>query len=310
MKTLILNANNVVAGSNNSKFQYNFPQGGYTYKDELIAIQEIAQYFSTFNVTTTYNNNKFSYIWVDGTPVNITIPNSFLQITDLNAFLQSVMVANGHYLVETVSGNFVYLIEIVVNQSLYAVQINNFLISTTIATANGWALPASPTWVLPVLNILPYIVIPANNNFGLLLGISAGQYPAGVITGVPPAQVQTPAYLVSQSTLSTVAPQITPYSSFLVFCSMVNNRAVIPSQLIFSFTPTDATFGKLQKYSASAELGWNKIENGQYTQFTIEFRDQLGNPIAIQDPNTLITLYTKSRAEETELMGNNGNNYK
>lgn len=308
MKTLILNSNNVVPGSNNSKFQYNFPQGGYTYKDELIAVQEIAQFFSTFNVTTVYNNNKFSYIWVDGTLVNVNIPDSFLQITDLNAFLQSVMVANGHYLVETVSGNFVYLIEIVVNQSLYAVQINNFLISGTIATANGWALPASPTWVLPTNDILPYIVIPATNKFGLLLGIEPGQYPAGVIAGVPPAQIQTPAYIVSQSTLSTKAPQITPYSSFLVFCSMVNNRAVIPSQLIFSYTPTDATFGALQKYSASAELGWNKIENGQYTQFTIEFRDQLGNPISIQDPNTLITLYTKSRVEETELYGPNGNN--
>lgn len=308
MKTLILNSNNVVPGSNNSKFQYNFPQGGYTYKDELIAVQEIAQFFSTFNITTVYNNNKFSYIWVDGTPNAITIPNSFMQITDLNAFLQSQMVANGHYLIETATGNYVYLIEIVANQSLYAVQINNFLISTTIATANGWALPPSPTWVLPNNDILPYIVIPSTNNFGLLLGIEPGQYPAGSIAGVPPAQVQTPAYVVSQSTLSTKAPQITPYSSFLVFCSMVNNRAVIPSQLIFSYTPTNATFGALQKYSASAELGWNKIENGQYTQFTIEFRDQLGQPIAIQDPNTLITLYTKSRAEETELMGNNGNN--
>lgn len=308
MKTLILNANNVVPGSNNSKFQYIFPQGGYTYKDDLIAVQEIAQYFSTFNITSVYNNNKFSYIWVDGTVVDITIPNSFMQITDLNAYLQSVMFGNGHYLIETISGDIVYLIEIVVNQSLYAVQVNNFLISATIATAQGWTLPPAPTWALPINDILPYIVIPSTNNFGLLLGIEPGQYPAGAIFGLPPAQVQIPAYVVSQTTLSTKAPQITPYSSFLVFCSMVNNRAVIPSQLIYSFTPTNATFGALQKYSPSAEMGWNKIENGQYTQFTIEFRDQLGNPIAIQDPNTLITLYTKNRAEEMELSGNNGNN--
>jgi hypothetical protein len=308
MKTLILNANNVVPNSNNSKFQYEFPQGGYTYKDEVIAIQEIAQYFSTFNITTTYNNNRFSYIWVDGTVVVVNIPNSYMEITDINAFLQSVMVANGHYLIETLTTNFVYLIEIVVNQSLYAVQINNFLISATIATANGWTLPPAPTWVLPVNSILPYIVIPTTNNFGLLLGIEGGQYPAGVITGIPPNQIQTPAYVVSQSTLSTKAPQITPYSSFLVFCSMVNNRAVIPSQLIFSYTPTDATFGKLQKYSPNAEMGWNKIEDGQYTQFTIEFRDQLGRPISIQDPNTLITLYTKSRTEDLDSKSNNGNN--
>jgi hypothetical protein len=49
-KTLILNSSNVVSGSGNSKFVYNFPQGGYTFKDDIIAIQEIAQYFSAFNI--------------------------------------------------------------------------------------------------------------------------------------------------------------------------------------------------------------------------------------------------------------------
>jgi len=49
MKTLILNSENVVAGSNNSKFIYNFPQGGYTFTaGDVIAIQEIAMYFSAF----------------------------------------------------------------------------------------------------------------------------------------------------------------------------------------------------------------------------------------------------------------------
>jgi hypothetical protein len=44
-------------------------------------------------------------------------------------------------------------------------------------------------------------------------------------------------------------------------------------------------------------MGWNKIENGSYTGFRIEIRDQFGNPVAFQDPNTLITLYTKNKDE-------------
>jgi hypothetical protein len=197
----------------------------------------------------------------------------------------------------TSAGDFVYLLEMVINSSQYAVQINNYLISTAIATANTWTLPASPTWALPTNSILPYITIPADNDFGLLIGYEAGQYPAGTITGSPPSQVQTPAFTSAQSELSQLAPQITPYSSVLVFCSLVNNTAVIPSQLLFSFTPTDAGFGALQNFK-TYEFAWNRCSDGSYAQFTIEFRDQLGRALVFEDPNTLITLVLKNRDDD------------
>jgi hypothetical protein len=293
MKTLILNANNVVPDGTNSKFIYEFPQGGFTFKNDLIAIQELSQYFSVFNITTAYNNNKFSYIWIDGTTWVVNIPDSFLQVKQINEYLQSIFILNKHYLTSSTGSN-IYLMELVVNQARYAVQLNSYVVSATIATANGWTIASGATWVLPTNPILPYLVIPSTNNFGLLIGFVAGQYPSGAITGVPPAQVQTPAFTGAQSTLSTLTPQITPYSSFLVYCSLVNNRAVIPSQLIFSYTPTDATFGALQKYYPNAELGWNKVVDGQYTAFVMEIRDQLGRPVSFKDPNTLFTLYTKN----------------
>jgi len=296
MKTLILNSNNVVSGTNNSVFQYNFPQGGYTFKEDLIAVQEISMFFSAFNVSAFYNNTTYSYIWVDGSVNTVVMPDSFLQVSDINAYLQSVMVGNNHYLIDG-DGNFVYLLEMVINQAKYAVQINNYVISATLAGTNSWTLPVGATWVLPTNLILPYLVVPSNNNFGLLIGYEAGQYPSGVIAGSPPAQTQTPSYSAATSELSSKAPQITPYSSFLVFCSLVNNRAVIPSQLTFSFTPQNSVFGALQTFQPNAEMGWNKIENGTYTGFRIEIRDQFGNPVAFQDPNTLITLYTKNKDE-------------
>ncbi len=296
MKTLILNSSNVIPDGTNTKFVYTFPNGGYEFKDDFIAVQELSQYFSAFNITTYYNNKTFSYIWVDGTQVDLIIPDSFLQVKDINAYMQSIMYANKHYLINS-TGDYVYLLEMVINQALYAVQINNYLISATIATTNSWTLPAGATWVLPTNPILPYFIVPVDNNFGKLIGYTAGQYPAGTITGTPPAQVQTPSFATAQSSLSQFAPQITPYSSFLVYCSLVNNKAVIPNQLVFSYTPTDATFGALQKYSPDAELGWNRIDNGVYNQFIVEFRDQLGRPVIFKDPNTLITLLTKNKYE-------------
>jgi len=294
MKTLILNSTSVVAGSDNTAFKYVFPNGGYNFKDDYIAVQEVSIYFSAFNITTAYNNNSFSYIWVDGTTHLITIPDGYYSIKTLNEFLQFTMIANTHYLVDT-AGDYVYLLEMLVNEPQYAVQLNEYLISVAIATTNSWSLPAGATWVLPTNPILPYFIIPATD-ITKTIGFTAGQYPAGVIAGVPPAQTQTPSFASSQSQLSSTAPQITPYSSFLMFCSLVNNRAVIPSQLIFSFTPSDVVFGGLSSYQVS-ELAWIKIEEGQYNEFICEFRDQLGNRVKFQDPNTLITLVVKNKYE-------------
>ena len=294
MKTLILNSSNIT-NTDNSRFTYQFPQGGYTFKDDLIAVNSISQYFSTFNITTAYNNNSFSYIWVNGTTYTVSIPNGFYSIAQINAFLQSVMYSNKHYLTTT-TGGIVYFLELIINQSRYAVSLNSYLISSTIATANSWSLPAGASWVLPTNSILPYLVVPATN-FGKLIGFASGQFPAGTIAGSPPAQTQTPSYASSQSVLSTIAPQITPYTSILVYCSLVNNRSTIPSQLIYSYTPIDATFGALQEYAPQSELAFNEIQDGTYTQFTVELKDQLGNNIAFQDGNTLITLITKNKSE-------------
>lgn len=296
MKTLILNSRNIKANSGNSIFVYDFPRGSFMVKDDYIAVAEISMYWSAFNITSAYRNNQFSYTWVDGSVHQVIFPDGYYEVSQINEYLQFTMIQNGHYLL-TSAGDFVYLLELVINASQYAVQINNYVISTTIATANTWTLPASPTWALPTNPILPYITIPSTNEFGLLIGYTAGQYPAGTITGTPPAQVQTPAFTSAQSELSDLAPQITPYSSVLVFCSLVNNTAVVPSQLLFSFTPTDAGFGTLQTFK-TYEFAWNKCSDGAYPQFTIEFRDQLGRALVFEDPNTLITLVLKNRDDD------------
>jgi hypothetical protein len=299
-RTLILNQSNIIAGSGNSAFLYNFPLGGIEFKDEFIAVQQISLYNSVFNISTTNNNNSFSYIWVDGTTTTISLPDSYLELAEINATLQAKMVANKHYML-TSTGAYVYFLEIVVNPSRYADQINSFQLSATIATANSWTQPSGATWVLPTNAINPIFVVP-NTSFQKVIGFTAGKYPNATITGTPPAQVQTPAYTSTQSFLSSSAPQIIPQPSYLCVCSLVNNRLAIPSQLVFSLTPQDVNFGALYSYQVS-DLAFNKIEDGQYTQFTFRFVDSLGQPIYFQDPNTLILLIIKSKGELGYSMG-------
>lgn len=292
-RTIILNQNNIIANTGNSVFEYAFPLGGIAFKDELIAIQQISLYQSVFNITATNNNNKFAYQWIDGTITQITIPDGYYELEDIMAYFRDIMTSNTHYLISGTT--YTYLLEIVVNASKYADQINSFQVSTTIATDNGWTLPVGATWVLPVNPICPIFIV-QNNDFQQIIGYNAGNFPSGVISGIAPNQIQTPQYDSTQSFLSSTAPQIVPQPSYLCLCSLVNNRLSIPSQLIYSLTPSSSAFGTIYSIQI-ADLAFNKIEDGNYVNFRFTFVDQLGKSIIFQDPNMLILLIIKNKSE-------------
>ena len=293
VRTLVLTSENIVPNTGNSVLRYNFPQGGVLLQDEYIAVQQISLFNSVFNISEALDNNTFSYVWIDGTINNVVMPSDgiHLSLAQLNSYFQSVMVANKHYY--TSSGQNVYLMEILVNQSRYAYQINCFETSVAIATANSWTIASGATWVNPTNSIVPIVVIP-NTNIQDLLGFSAGNYPNATIAGIPPAQTQSPVISSPYSALSSVAPQIEPQTTYLGLCSLVNNKLVIPNQTIVSITPTDVEFGSLFNIQFSG-LAFNKVENGNYTGFTFAFVDNLGERIAFQDPNIMIILVMKNK---------------
>jgi hypothetical protein len=80
----------------------------------------------------------------------------------------------------------------------------------------------------------------------------------------------------------------------LVSCNLVNNRAVIPSNILTSYTPLGTSIGSLFTFEPNY-LQFADVEDGQYTQLVLEFRDQLSRSIVIRDPNMLITLYTETK---------------
>jgi len=279
-KTIILNTSNIVENSNNTKLVYNFPSGGYTFKNDMIALQSVYQYFSIFNITSDYGNNTFSYTWFDGIEYNITIPDGYYEISDLNSYFQSIMIANTHYMTNA-SGQFIYFLEFIVNTSRYAVQINSYPLDTDIQTTNGYILPTGATWSVPATSTLSQFNV-NTSAFGEVLGYEIGSYP------------DTQVGSTTASFLSSVAPQITPYSSILVSCNLVNNRAVIPSNILSSYTPLGTNIGSLFTFEPNY-LQFADVEDGQYTQLVLEFRDQLSRPIIIRDPNMLISLYTETK---------------
>jgi hypothetical protein len=279
-KTIILTTANIEENSNNTKLVYNFPSGGYSFKNDMIAVLSIYQYFSIFNITSDYGNNTFSYVWFDGVEYIITIPDGYYEISDLNSYFQSIMIANTHYMTNS-AGQFIYFLEFIVNTSRYAVQINSYPLDTTIQSTNGYILPSGATWSVPATNTLSQFNV-NTSGFGEVLGYEIGSYP------------DTQVGSSTLSFLSSKAPQITPYSSILVSCNLVNNRAVIPSNILTSYTPLGTSIGSLFTFEPNY-LQFADVEDGQYTQLVLEFRDQLSRSIVIRDPNMLITLYTETK---------------
>jgi len=276
--SIVLNSTNIVNTTTNSNFVFKYPAGGLTVKNGSIAVSSISQYFSTFNITSAYNNNSFQYVWVDGITYTVTIPDGFYSFTDLNSYFQYVMIINNHYLIN-VSGQYVYLLTLSLNTTYYSIELFSYQIDTTIATANSWSLPSSATWVIPTVATNPLFVISSSNSFNEIIGYDLG-------TIFPTNQT---GYLDTQTDLSNFAPQINPSSTYLVYCNIVNNKANITSQLIYAYSPTGTTFGSLGEYIAYSPA-FNPIKDGTYAQLNIQIVDQLFRPITFQDPNTVILL--------------------
>ena len=142
------------------------------------------------------------------------------------------------------------------------------------------------------------------NRFRQVIGFSRqGYYPTGsgdpaaqaVIAGVPPAQTQTPPYTTNLVFVSDVVPQVSPLSSYLLRCNLINNNYAVPNDLLYSFSP-QSVFGE-QFTIAPNQLIFIDIQEGQYNSFTVEFSDQDNQPVSIQDPNFVILLIISNKGD-------------
>lgn len=297
MRTLILNKGNIVEGTNNSVLEYTFIGGNVSLvRGQKVALATLQMYYSTFNITALYNNNVFNYIWVDGTSHQVVFPDGFYDATGINNYLHFIMVQNGHYLENTATGEFVYFITLTANPTQYAIEVNTFVLNTTIATTNGWTLPANATWAIPTTQEISPMLQILQNDFRDVIGFAAGFYPQGapsfsqaVIDDTnAPAYTQLPSYTSTQTFLSSSTPQITPLSSYILNCSLINNNYAVPNSLLYSFSPK-GTFGNQFSIDPN-EYIFIDVLPAQYNKFQISFTDQNLKPVSIIDPNMIIQL--------------------
>ena len=308
MKVLVLNKNNIVDGTNNSKYRYKFTSTVNFKKGSKIALSKLNMYFSWENITPTLNNQTFSYTWWDSAGIqnktySLTIPQGYYSISDINDWMYSELVNRGHYLTYSLETNvkgqsngsswssttkYVF-IELMENSTYYSVQLRLYALPVYVTTGATYTKPANvagyewrnPSSIVVGINTYyptPKMVISSTNNFKDIVGFSSGTYGNGQITTASGYQ----------DYLSTYTPTLDPTGSVLITCSLANNLYASPRELIDSFTYTVDYGGMINVENNN--LNWINIAEGSYSEFYIEFKNQNFGQMVIKDPNSIILM--------------------
>jgi hypothetical protein len=286
---LVLNSNNVVSGSSNTRYSYSFlGNTSLTILDESeIAISNCTVPYSWFNISAAYGNNKFAFTFPtsasSATSYSFTLADGFYSVVDINAALQQFCITNGLYLISK-TGNFVYYVTFLYNESKYAIQL--VLSVVPIVLPAGWSVPVASTlgaawngfWTAAVI---PTVTI-SLAAFGKIIGFATGTY--GTVGGT-----------VARSFLSTLAPQGSPVNSLVIRCSLVDNSVCVPSDILDTM-PITATFGSNINYMPPA-LKWVRMAAGTYQKLELLFVDQNLASMAILDSSVCISLLINNKGK-------------
>jgi hypothetical protein len=127
----------------------------------------------------------------------------------------------------------------------------------------------------PTTTATPQLIISGINNFGELIGFTAGTYPSSIQT-------------TNQSFTSNTVPDGSPVNALIMRCNLVGNNVVMPSDIIDRI-PITSVFGSNITYQPPFPK-WVKVTPGKNSSMTVQMMDQNLDPIVANDSNVLITL--------------------
>jgi len=297
MSNIVFNKKNIVNTKNNSELIYKLPNTVTFSEDDEIGLSQLNIYYSWFNISVANQNNFYQYLWFDmaGNLTqlhDILMPDGLYSIQDINEFLISRLVSNGHYLaLKSDPSSYVHFIEFLTNPTYYAIEIRLSSMSNGMMTI-GNMIPTLAAdlfidpigWILPTTYQTPQLLIPANNKFGELIGFNSGYIVPSNVSNVVNRQ-----YLLLNDFTANMQPQ----NSFIITCNLVKNKLATPNNVLSSFSGGDVDFGELITHSSDGNM-MSSISPGSYTEITLNILDQDYKPLNILDGNMLIVLSIKN----------------
>jgi len=267
MKIIILNSKNFILNSKN-RFIYKF-NNTQRIKGKM-ALASLIMPYSQENINKeTYNNSTFQIIY-NGQTTNISIPDGFYTLENLNYYLQYMMrETNNNIPYNIIDNNASYFLEFKYDTALYSVKLIAY--PTTLS-----GTPGKPNSIYngycPQINI--------NSNFSDILGLQQNKlYPS-----IPNSNVINIIYSKDEGKV----PNLSPSNAYIMLCNIINNNISIPQNILYSFTPNTTYGSNINIYPPS--LLWVDIYDNNYSYLEIEFIDENNNKLNIKDTNLIITL--------------------
>jgi hypothetical protein len=247
--------------------------------DYEVALGQGYVYYSWANINQFPLNNSQFVLKVPGmADQTITIPTGTYEISDLNNYLEYWFIQNGLYIYNTSTLINTYYASFTVSPTSYQIQWTTTTIPAALPagyTTGG----ANMTAAFANSNNLKQmqLVISATNNFGNILGMSAGTYPT-LATGNPSPYTYQ----------SDFTPNVNPISGVQIRLSCVNNAFSANTQLLYIFSNGQNSVGQ------QIDISPNETQfvpcMGSHKELTLTFFDQIGNPLHILDTNIILKL--------------------
>jgi hypothetical protein len=277
---LVINSSNVVNSLNN-QYRYDFINGSFEIPENSeIMISSLQIPYSWYNISTRYNNRKFTIFWPTGSNTyntyNVELPEGFYTTVSLDAYLQQFAITNGLYLIETATQRNNYYISVVYNFTAYANQVVLKTVPTTLPA--GFTAPAN--WAgYPTVSRTPYVEILQNNDFGKFLGFKVGTIGFNKTS--------------NYSENSPHAPLGSNVNSLVIKCNLVNNNVSSQTDIVDSFA-INGNFGSNLNFNNNIEK-WIRLNSGRYYSFIVTIVDEKMRDIQILDNNILINFIIRTR---------------
>jgi hypothetical protein len=281
---ILLNINNRIS---QHQFQYKLSRSIDFSKYE-VALGSVSIYYSWQAITSRRGNNTFRLIFPTSSTTQaftITIPDGTYTAKDLNNYLQFWSIQNNLYLIDNISGENYYFINVAENPAAYAIQITLQPVQNRAGYTAAAGFPTMPTTAFtPQLQIIDS----GENSFGQIVGFNAGTYPA--------AQ-QTTQFSIN----SNIVPQIDPVASVVIGLSNLYNPLANNSQVLYTFTSAGVGFGGLINSSLGQGISYTPMQ-GSSNELVLSFYDQNMLPLQIIDPNICVRLLIRSRKDENQMI--------
>jgi hypothetical protein len=282
--TLVINDTNSIPNGNYfNKYRYEFPQPTFFKKGSKIAMSNIQIPYSFFNVMNFYNNNKFTLKIPTATGLvieNITIPDGNYSILSFNNIINQTLITLGYALYNDKTKVYNQYISLSANVNNYQNYFTFNKIPNVIPTdfkivnsSIGWGIRG-----YPITGNSNYITITLNNdnNIGKLIGFSPGSYPTIVNN------------LDVIYSLSNQLVNLSVVNTILINTNIIDNKYSLNSRILTSFSP-NVSFSYNINIQSQYPI-FVDIKEGTYSYIDIEFLDQNGILVPMNDKNICLLL--------------------